>query len=480
MVETSHIQRINKTRMERFHKNKKKENKGILLLVTAAFAVFCAYAGGTFYFQNHFYRNTTVNNVDVSYLDVNEACKIIENKTLVYDIQIQGRDNINDTINSRNLELQVNDMAENEIQKLKNSQSSLLWVSCLFKANNYFNSNILCMNEDKFNENFNELNIVNNKNIIEPQEPFYKYDGKEFQLVPEVKGNKIIQENMKKNIKNGILNGEKIIDVKAGDSYENPKFSQNLQQVIDAKEKVNEFKDIKLTYVFDDGNKVIDGYTIEKWFSYNENFQLSIDQNKIKEFIDNFAYGYGCSGQGIKFKTSHGKDIIVSGGDYGNIIDKDAEQAAILRMLNSKESEQRTPIYTNKEEKTGMNGIGNTYVEVDLTNQHLWFYKNSQLVCDGDIVSGNVLQGRGTPPGVYTLKGKEINATLVGQDYRTPVNYWMPFNGGIGIHDAYWRGAFGGEIYYGGGSHGCVNAPYALAQSIFNNIEVNTPIVCHY
>ena len=56
----------------------------------------------------------------------------------------------------------------------------------------------------------------------------------------------------------------------------------------------------------------------------------------------------------------------------------------------------------------------------------------------------------------------------------------MPFNGGIGIHDATWRSSFGGNIYVAGGSHGCVNAPYSLANTIFNNIDSGTPVVCYY
>lgn len=56
----------------------------------------------------------------------------------------------------------------------------------------------------------------------------------------------------------------------------------------------------------------------------------------------------------------------------------------------------------------------------------------------------------------------------------------MPFNGGIGIHDAIWRSQFGGNIYKTNGSHGCVNAPPYLAQKIFENIEPGTPIVCYY
>ena len=45
------------------------------------------------------------------------------------------------------------------------------------------------------------------------------------------------------------------------------------------------------------------------------------------------------------------------------------------------------------------------------------------------------------------LKNKIMDVPLVGDNYVTPVKYWMPFNGGIGLHDAVWQSAFGGERY---------------------------------
>ena len=113
-----------------------------------------------------------------------------------------------------------------------------------------------------------------------------------------------------------------------------------------------------------------------------------------------------------------------------------------------------------------------------MKKQHLWFYKNGSLISQGDVVTGNVSANHTTPGGVYKLKYKEKNAVLRGPGYDAPVSFWMPFNGGIGIHDASWRSEFGGKIYKTGGSHGCINSPYYLAKAIFDNIEAGIPVVC--
>ena len=96
------------------------------------------------------------------------------------------------------------------------------------------------------------------------------------------------------------------------------------------------------------------------------------------------------------------------------------------------------------------------------------------------MVTGNSDGKHDTPQGVYKLKYKQRNAILRGPGYETPVSFWMPFNGDIGMHDATWRGSFGGNIYTYDGSHGCVNCSYDLAQGIFDNIPAGAPIICYY
>ena len=56
----------------------------------------------------------------------------------------------------------------------------------------------------------------------------------------------------------------------------------------------------------------------------------------------------------------------------------------------------------------------------------------------------------------------------------------MPFNGGIGLHDANWRKTFGGTIYKTNGSHGCVNLPPAVAKTIYENISAGDPVLCYH
>ena len=96
----------------------------------------------------------------------------------------------------------------------------------------------------------------------------------------------------------------------------------------------------------------------------------------------------------------------------------------------------------------------------------------------------NLIEGSGT--GIYSIAYKQTDRILRGAkkadgtyEYESHVDYWMPFNGGIGLHDADWRGSFGGSIYKTNGSHGCINLPVDKAPALYELIEKGTPVICH-
>ncbi len=116
---------------------------------------------------------------------------------------------------------------------------------------------------------------------------------------------------------------------------------------------------------------------------------------------------------------------------------------------------------------------------MNLTAQHMFLYVDGNKVMESDFVSGNVARGFATPPGIFGIMYKQRDAVLRGPGYASPVRFWMPFNGGIGFHDANWRGQFGGSIYRTNGSHGCVNMPYEAAKTLFENIYTGMPVICY-
>ena len=129
-----------------------------------------------------------------------------------------------------------------------------------------------------------------------------------------------------------------------------------------------------------------------------------------------------------------------------------------------------------------MSDIGDSYVEADLTHQHLYLYEDGAIIFETDFVSGSMSSTPDciTPEGVFGVTYKTTNAVLRGATYETPVNYWMPFYGNYGMHDATWRVEFGGQIYIQNGSHGCINLPLSAAALIYEHVSTGFPVICYY
>ena len=171
--------------------------------------------------------------------------------------------------------------------------------------------------------------------------------------------------------------------------------------------------------------------------------------------------------------------VNLEGGIYGWKIDQEAETEALFENISSGRRLMREPAYIQKAASRAGNEIGNTYVEINITRQHLWFYKDGMLIVQGPVVTGNPNRGNATVTGTYMLNYKQEGVVLTGPGYAAGVQFWMPFYGNMGIHDAKWRSEFGGEIYKKNGTHGCVNAPYYLAKTIYKYIEAGVPVICY-
>jgi hypothetical protein len=207
---------------------------------------------------------------------------------------------------------------------------------------------------------------------------------------------------------------------------------------------------------------------------------VSINDDKLTQYVQYLASTYNTYGDVRKFKTSMGDTIKIGGGDYGWVVSKANEKEELLKDLQGGEPVEREPVYEQRALYRGADDIGDTYVELDYTNQHLWYYKEGKLKYETDIVSGTTSTNSGSPDGIFKIAYKERNATLVGEGYVAPVDYFIPFAYNVGIHDSSWRTQFGGEIYKTNGSHGCINVSKKASKKLYKILEVGTPVIAYY
>lgn len=459
-------------------KEKSKSNIIIIGIIISFCALLVVYFGTTIYFTNHFYFGSTISCVNVSGKTVEEVDEQMPSEVEEYTLELQERGNVKEQIRASDINLEYN--SDGKVKELKEKQNPFAWIIAIFDKKDSKVEEVVTYDEELLQGYLDKLSCLDSSSIIEPQNPSFQYTDDGYVIVDEVCGNKINKDILYDGVINAILKGEKTINLEASGCYENPQYTSNSQEVIDTKDMLNKYTNLKITYTFGHKTEVLDGSTINNWLKVNENLQIIFDEKKIKSYLDKLSSTYDTVGKTRDFVTSLGATIKVSGGDYGWSINKNEEVQELIETIKDEQSITKEPRYLQTAIYHDDNDIGNTYVEINMTKQHLWFYKNGVLLVEGDVVTGNVNNNCSTPTGIYKLKYKQKDATLKGEGYSTPVNFWMPFNGGIGIHDASWRYAFGGNIYKTNGSHGCVNAPYELANKIFNNIEGGSPIICYY
>lgn len=452
---------------------KSKRAGDIIILI---FSILLVYSLISLYFTKHFFFNTVINGVDVSLKAHSDADDIIKGYVKDYKLQLIERNDEIEEIKGKDIGIKYNE--KNSISKVYYNQSSFKWIVSVLKDEKYYLDDLFVFNKDDLENKINELNCLN-KEIIEPQNVNFKYSKDSYEVIEEVYGNKIKKDKLKNDIEISILKGETKLDLNENLCYENPKYTLKSDKTFETKSLLDKYVQSKITYIFGSESEILDGNIISQWLSVNENLEVVINEKAAREYVLGLSRKYDTVGVTRNFKTSTGKVVEVKGGIYGWKINPYAEEKAILETIKLGIAVEREPIYGQKAVSRDKNDIGNTYVEINITRQHLWFYKNGRLITQGAVVTGNPNRGNSTKLGTYMLNYKQKGSTLRGQNYEAEVTYWMPFFGNIGIHDASWRYSFGGQIYKRNGTHGCVNAPLYLAKTIFENIEDGTPIICY-
>ena len=460
--------------MKKLDTRKQRITVGILCVISLLIIV---YIGGVIYFNNHFSFGTKINGVNVSGKTVEEVQSSIENEISNYILVLEERNDIKEEIKASDIELKYD--GSDRIREIKDSQNKYSWFLSIFESKDDNIYKAVTFNEGLLKDKVKNLGAITSKDIVSPKDASFKYNNGSFDIVQEIYGNKVNEDILYEKIKDAVIEGKEILNLDNEGCYVNPKFISSSDEVKAAKEGLNKALQAKITYEIFGNNEYLDSSKISSWLSVNDNMEVIIDGQKAKNYIDELAYKYNTVNKSREFLTSTGAVVQVPKGNYGWRIDTSAEKDKLISDIKEGNEVTREPIYKQKGAVKGLKDYGNTYAEINLTKQHIWFYKDGALITEGDIVTGNVANKWDTPAGIYSLNYKEKNATLKGEDYETKVNYWMPFNGGIGLHDALWRSEFGKEIYLQGGSHGCVNAPFEVAQSVFDNIKPGDPVIVY-
>lgn len=474
---------------------KKKKHKGLkitgLLLIMLIVIAGCAYAGVSYYYADRFFEGTWINGINCSGKTAYETEMLLADQIQNYSIEVLARNQEPQTITGSQINYQY--LSSGEVLKLLKQQKPYEWIKGFYEKTNYTVSENTSYDKTLLQNQVISLNCAKAENQVEPENAYVAFKDNQFQIVPETEGSKLNIKQAYQILDKAISETQTSVDFNtAPDAYVSAEITQNDPELQSALEACNNYTKASITYTFGDQTVTLDGNTIKDWLQFDEKGQLLLDdasfQQHIADYVAQVAAQYDTVGTEREFHTTSGRVVYVSGSAYGWAIDQSAEVAQLSQEIQSGAQVTRQPAYSQTANSYGVNDLGDTYIEVDLSEQHMYYYQSGSLIFDSDFVSGNMsYSDRQTPSGIYTLYYKKSPDVLRGAqkpdgtyEYEEPVEYWMPFNGGIGFHDAPWRSDFGGDIYLTNGSHGCINLPPENAAVLYSIIQYNVPIVCFY
>lgn len=295
-------------------------------------------------------------------------------------------------------------------------------------------------------------------------------------------------EKVKEAVYEALLNRSETVDLKEAGCYTTLPYTEADKETLALWDKIAAFQDCGIVYQFGEEQVPVDASVVCDWiakdkdkeFVLDKESNLVLDKDAVKQFIASLASEYDTYGATREFQSTRGELVTIEGGTYGNKIDQRAEVKYLTESFLNGVREIHEPAYERKAWAQGKNDIGDTYIEVDIGEQTMYYYEKGTCLMKTPIVTGNMLRRHDTPAAVCFVYAKQKNRVLRGPGYASRVKFWMPVKGGIGIHDASWRNEFGGEIYKTAGSHGCINTPPKEMETLFERVEVGTPVVMFY
>lgn len=470
------------------NKKKKRKKKNQKMVLWSSLGVLFAFLlglliAGSVYCSSHFSKGTIINEIDASGLTMEE----LESRMREYVLTVRERTGeggyITETITGDQIGVTVSNT--DELNGILKQQNILKAISSYIKGEQqvYTVENLYAYVDSALMTAILKLQGFQESFVVEPVDAHIsEYDAENgYQIVPEVRGNVLNQTKTIQTVETAVDALLTEIDLEKAGCYEEPSVYADDAKLTERLAQMKQYTDLRIVYHFGQQEEVIDGSVLSGWLLVDEETnKVSVSEEKIDDFVVMLRKKYDTIFRSREFQTSYGKTITIEGGDYGWWMNYSQEQEQLKEMIRNGESGERIPVYYQTAAVYGSQDYGNTYIEINLTAQHLFLYVNREKKMESEFVSGNAARGFDTPAGIYGITYKEQDAMLVGENYETPVSYWMPFNGNIGLHDAIWRDSFGADIYKKSGSHGCVNMPYLKAKELYGEIAKGTPVICYY
>lgn len=467
----------------------------VLSLLLIVFSIIGIYLLKGYQNRNLFFHGVMINNMDVTGRTVEEVEQMMKEKTESYVLTVIGRDDSTATVSKEDINYKY--ISDGSIQKYFDKQKWWLWGLNYLKIDRdkYEVTVDIEYDEKLLHDLIDSWDFMQTKNQKDPVDAYLHHQNGAYVIIDEFYGNRINSKLFYDAVTEAINTSQTELLIEDTGAYSNPNIYADDPILNKNLETLNEKASCTITYTLP--NNVTNTVTPEmllSWMAVDAEGLFYVDEamltEKIKTYVDELNNVVNAiETKEVTFMGKLGEEQTVKNHRQNSWkLDIEKEIAQLTADIKANIDVTREPIYSDRL-LTADGKIADTYVEIDMSAQHLWYFENGEVALESDIVSGTyTIRDRRTPEGLYQLAYKQRDRVLLGApdeegkpSYESPVDYWMPFNGAIGMHDAdNWRSKYGGKIYKYSGSHGCINMPRKKAKALYELIEKGCPVVCYY
>ena len=465
-------------------KNKKGWKIAGIICASIAVCVLFVYFAGVFYYSNHLFMRTSVNYAKCSNMTIEEVKKALQSSVKSYELNILCLDGEEELIKGSDFNLTYE--GTKNIEELFEKQNPFAWPKSMFVDSKKTVSLKLQYNKDVLRILLSQLNCMKEERQVVPIAATVVLENGTFVIREERKGTEINFEKLVQVSHQRVRELRSDIDLIKEECYVEPKFLKDSQSVLEAQKEMNQYLNAQITYQMDSQEVTLSSEDFATWITLTEDMKPGINQQEIRNFVKNLSTTYNTPNRSGILVTPTGKEVNISNASLGRVVDTEGEVAQITEEIKSGEIVEREPLFSRYEMADGEYVWGDTYIEVDISEQYMWYIVNGDIRLETPVVTG--MKGKmDTPAGIFKVLEKKRNKTLIGQMvngkplYRQPVSFWMRITwSGVGFHDASWQASFGGDRYVTHGSHGCINMPWGKARELYNMLSNGTSVVIHY
>ena len=456
-----------------------------LLISGTILAVLCVtYFGMAFSLSNKFLPGTYINGLRCFGLTAEQVEGQLKSEIDKYKLQIETVDgNVEERTS---VDFGMSYAETPEIKAILDKQNEYAWMKAAFQKQVETVNVNFSLDENVVAEVVSNLECMKEENQVAPVDAKLVYENGQFVIVDEVYGTQLDNETIQTVILECVKNREASVNLNEKGCYVQPKFKKDSEETLNALAELNKYVGTTITYSTGGIQLVVDKDEISQWVSADANMVPVISEEAVKAFVDTVSNTYNTPNEAQTLTTPTGKQVSIPNAKKGRVVSGTGECEQLMKDIKGGVVATRSPVLSQEPTPEGQYAWGNTYLEVDIAQQRMWYIKNGSVAFESNVVTGK--PGNSTPTGFFQILEKKRDKVLRGEKqpdgswgYETPVAYWMRVTwSGIGFHDATWQAAFGGNRYISGyGSHGCINMPLSKAKTLYNTISVGTKVIIH-